>query len=1676
MSDINSTYVNAFLADAAYVSLPRGVIPDDLLKEGQELPKRMPPTLAQYIADNFEVASAIDTPDAVGAGSGFDATVWRGRAGTLFAGQVFVSMRGTEPDAGGADVSADADLTLGVAARDQIIDMANWWLRESTAQGATAKQLKLTKKDVIVPGPTGPTVVTEYKVEAADSALGTGHLKDVTNVQVNGHSLGGHLASSFALIFGGATQEKGSVAVGGVSTFNSAGFIRSSEVESFFAEIQGFLHTGLPSLDQVQPIQTNFYAENGITVATNETWFRQMGHRVGLNQEQSPASSTWDNHRIYKLTDLLALGAAMEKLDSGMSIDKLNALMPLGSNQPAASIEGLFDALRRAVEGPGIIASHISDAGDSDPARVDYHAALAKFNDDHSSLAGKLSISAAGPDLGAQARSDFAAFVALKDLSPIVVHGAPESLWQGTRGADYAAWQADQAKPDAQRTFTDQYLADRTAMLAVLLRRNQEDDQNPILSGPQDLRYFDQASNTSLRTGSSLADDANRRQYIFDDSQGRPLFGGNKDDHLYGGAGDDTLEGKGGDDYLEGGAGNDTYVLSLGDSGVDTIVDSDGQGQIKINGSAIAASFSPLASAIQAGVYYSSDYGYKLSRIGGGSTRGDWSLYARTAGGGYHEVARLKNWQSGELGLDTNGAPLGESAPTTGPGSYSNSVAYMNFNASNAGVGVFMQSGSKSSSFTGSAHNDRIITGDGLGNYVMAQGGNDIVIGGSGREYIRAGSNLAGVTNDNDSVQAGGGTDMVYGGSGDDSLWGNTEDTEYLQEQADSGDRGDWLSGEGGDDHIYGSHSRDVIFGGAGNDEVAGGAGDDLILGDAMYSVSSRAMGLPYAPAGTQSFVWNADGSIRGPLGEYDYGLDPVMVPNGSIYNWEWSGTETDYSLTLASGVTFLSQTRVAPDGGNDILDGGAGNDWIAGQTGDDTLYGGSGDDVLYGDDAVPLPAGSWEGDDTLYAGAGRDVLYGGGGDDVLNAQDDDNDLDRLYGGDGDDVLSGGTGHDELHGDAGNDTLFAGSDGSVMEGGQGNDLYVGGAGDDTMRDVSGDDTYHTSGGSDTIMDQGGDDSYYINLASLQAGGTTTLTDADGVGRLFFDGAILAASRVRAVSDGQWQSTDGSGLLTRQGGDLVIASTDAAITGKVVVKNFFSQDTFLGLQLPAYQPPAPVNRAPVAGSAIGAQSVDEDSAWSLTMAADAFSDPDGDALTYSAQLADGNPLPGWLAFDPATRTFSGTPDNGAVGTLQLAVTASDGHGGSASQSFALTVVNTNDAPQAGVALAEQTGQEKQAFSYTLPGDAFTDVDVGDVLAFSASGLPAWLKFDAGSATFSGTPPAGTAGTVDVTVTATDLAGATAQQTLSIRVEPQPGNHAPVVGVPIGGQSTREWDAWTYGLPPGAFTDADVGDRLSYSATLDDGAPLPYWLKLDAATGTFSSAQVPQGYAGTLNLRVTATDLAGASASQTFALAVAANKQLNMVSGTPGADFKFGSKGNDLLIGGKGNDVLTGGLGNDTYRWSKGDGNDRLIELGGNDTIEFTDVNPDEVSIGKTWWGDMQITVKSTGETITVTLGLSSLTSAGWIEQIRFADGTVWDHAQMARRSTLVKSADVAPLAAQPLLDQPPLWQAVSTSGDVNQLVQAMAAFSPETAASGMAGASPLLDRPAQRNALLTSEFA
>ncbi|MBO9483596.1 putative Ig domain-containing protein, partial [Salinisphaera sp. G21_0] len=96
-----------------------------------------------------------------------------------------------------------------------------------------------------------------------------------------------------------------------------------------------------------------------------------------------------------------------------------------------------------------------------------------------------------------------------------------------------------------------------------------------------------------------------------------------------------------------------------------------------------------------------------------------------------------------------------------------------------------------------------------------------------------------------------------------------------------------------------------------------------------------------------------------------------------------------------------------------------------------------------------------------------------------------------------------------------------------------------------------------------------------------------------------------------------------------------------------------------------------NDGPVLDAALTDQSADQDNAFSYQLPADSFSDLDGDALSYSATLADGNALPAWLSFDAASATFSGTPGSGDVGSLAVTVTASDGLA-SASDNFSLTI--------------------------------------------------------------------------------------------------------------------------------------------------------------------------------------------------------------------------------------------------------------------------------------------------------------------------------------------------------------------------------------------------------------------
>ncbi|GKW21321.1 hypothetical protein PEC302107_30500 [Pectobacterium araliae] len=139
---------------------------------------------------------------------------------------------------------------------------------------------------------------------------------------------------------------------------------------------------------------------------------------------------------------------------------------------------------------------------------------------------------------------------------------------------------------------------------------------------------------------------------------------------------------------------------------------------------------------------------------------------------------------------------------------------------------------------------------------------------------------------------------------------------------------------------------------------------------------------------------------------------------------------------------------------------------------------------------------------------------------------------------------------------------------------------------------------------------------------------------------------------------------------------------------------------------------------------------------------------------------------------------------------------------------------------------------------------------------------------------------TAGNRTVSVTANDDASSAATSTLTLTAS---NNASPVVSGTIAAQSIAQGGSLSVTVPAGTFTDPDVGDTLTLSATLANGSPLPSWLTFNAATGTFSGTPA-NGDVGNLTIKVTATDGSNASVSTTFGLTVTNVNDAPVVSGT------------------------------------------------------------------------------------------------------------------------------------------------------------------------------------------------
>ena len=242
----------------------------------------------------------------------------------------------------------------------------------------------------------------------------------------------------------------------------------------------------------------------------------------------------------------------------------------------------------------------------------------------------------------------------------------------------------------------------------------------------------------------------------------------------------------------------------------------------------------------------------------------------------------------------------------------------------------------------------------------------------------------------------------------------------------------------------------------------------------------------------------------------------------------------------------------------------------------------------------------------------------------------------------------------------------------------------------------------------------------------------------------------------------------------------------------------------------------VNDVPTVANPIPDQVATEDTPFTFTFAANTFADLDvGDTLTYISDAS------GWLSFNAATRTFSGTPLNADVGTVTVTVTADDGNGGTVSDTFDIVVGNTNDAPTGSVIIDNMTPAE---------GDTLTAINTL-VDADGLSGPIGYQWYLDGIAIGGATGVTYTTVPADVGGVITVVAGYTDDQGTFESVSSAPTaavthvNHVPVIGGVNAAAVTEDMDPDTDGQleVSGALTisDPDAGESSFQAGTIVGG---------------------------------------------------------------------------------------------------------------------------------------------------------------------------------------------------------------------------------------------------------------
>ena len=531
---------------------------------------------------------------------------------------------------------------------------------------------------------------------------------------------------------------------------------------------------------------------------------------------------------------------------------------------------------------------------------------------------------------------------------------------------------------------------------------------------------------------------------------------------------------------------------------------------------------------------------------------------------------------------------------------------------------------------------------------------------------------------------------LILTGSGNDTIVQNVTGTD---DEIVSGDGDDNISTNSGNDRINAGPGNDLLDGGSGTDTMTGGTGNDTYVIDVAADVIIE---LPNEGTDT----------VQSPI-TYTLGanLENLALTGVAAIN----GTGNAANNVLLGNSAANSLTGGA---GNDTLDGGAGadtavfsgpfadyivsyNSVLASFTLQDKVNGRDGTDSVVAVESFKFSDGTRTAASLIpppnIAPTSSNGVASTLEDTPLNGT-----LPSATDADGD-LISYAKRADPAHG-----TLTVNANGSFSYNPAGN--YSGA--DQFSFSVS-----DNKGGSNTYTESltitaVNDPPVAINATTsgnedTPITGTVVANDVDSATLSYSVVAGPTHGSVTLAANGGYTYTpnldfNGSDSFTFRANDGLLNSNTATVAITVIA----------------------VNDAPVVVNAIPDQGATAGTAFNFVVAANAFSDPEGSALSYSATLLNGAALPAWLTFNPGTRSFAGTPAAADVATLDVKVTASDGSLSATDTFFLVVSIQANRPPIASGGSANAV--EDTVLNGTLP--VASDPD-GDAVSYLKAINPA-----------------------------------------------------------------------------------------------------------------------------------------------------------------------------------------------------------------------------------------------------------------------------------------------------------------------------------------------------------------